>query len=169
MNYTPAQVKAASILYGPKLNLMGLTDFSGKPLVGSRLMYAISGEESSFGENCGPRFEPRYWNRPVLMQITLNAQYGKAAAMSYGPWQLMFAASVQYYKPIIPADLLTPDINIHAEGAVAFINEYVIKDQKAADLYDIARIFNSGNKIEPLTPGVSAYIKKVIGYYTTEV
>jgi hypothetical protein len=60
---------------------------------GATLLWAITGNESSFGANCTPKHEPaydvggRYASSPY--QAPLLVKFGSAAACSYGPMQVM--------------------------------------------------------------------------------
>jgi hypothetical protein len=57
------------------------------------LLWAFTGNESSFGENCTPRHEPAfdvggmYAQSPT--QAPLLEKFGSAGACSYGPFQIM--------------------------------------------------------------------------------
>jgi hypothetical protein len=161
MNWTQAQVQAACRQYGPSLNVKNIVDSYEYPLDGVKLLWALSGEESTWGANCGPRFEPEYWNHPSPAQKPLNAEYGQAAAMSYGPWQVLYVNCVRFGTP----GQIDGDINLSAQAAVSFINSYIIKAVRASNLPEIARAYNSGNIIEPMSIGVMEYVEKVCGYY----
>jgi hypothetical protein len=164
MNWTQAQVQAACRQYGPGVNAGKLVDGYGYPLDGVKLLWALSGEESSFGANCGPRLEPSYWdgeNSKSGLQTELNKQYGMAAAKSYGPWQIMY---VNCYLLGTPQQI-DEDINLGAQAGVEFINSYIILDKKALNLQQVARVYNSGNLTVPMTMGVMRYIENVGQYY----
>lgn len=164
MNYSQEQVSAACARYGPALQLQGLVDSYDYPLVGPKLLWAIAGVESSFGAACGPRFEPGYWNGAMAEtseQKALNRQFGRWAAMSYGPWQVMYVNCGKLGTP----QEINSNLSLAATAAVNFLNEYVIGLRQAASLQEVARIYNSGNKTAPLTAGVVAYIERVSGIY----
>jgi hypothetical protein len=60
---------------------------------GAQLLWAITGNESSFGADCVPRHEPAYdvggvYSRDAS-QAHLLALFGPAGACSYGPMQVM--------------------------------------------------------------------------------
>lgn len=96
----------------------------------------------------------------------LNAQWGAAAAKSYGPWQVMYQNCARFGSP----SEIDSNIDLACQAAVAFLNNYVIKSQKAESLLEIARIYNSGNQIVPMTLGVMRYVENVCNFYTrTEI
>ena len=164
MNWTQAQVQEACKKFGPAIHAYSLVDGYGYPLSGIKLLWAISGQESSFGANCGPRLEPAYWDGAYSetgLQQELNRQYGIAAAKSYGPWQVMYQ---NCYRLGTPGEI-DADINLGAQAAVDFLNDYVIGSQKAVSLQQIARVYNSGNLTVPMTMGVMRYIENVGQYY----
>lgn len=164
MNYSQEAVHAACVKYGQGLAVKGLLDSFGQPIEGDRLLWAISGQESSFGADCGPRFEPGYWDGEESRnpeQAALNTKYGRAAAMSYGPWQIMYVNGWRYGTP----DDLNLNLDVVAQATVDFMNDYVIGHQRAHNLQEFARIYNSGNKTEPLTLGVMRYIENVSRFY----
>lgn len=161
MNWTQAQVQAACRQYGPQITIKNLVDGYEYPLDGAKLMWALSGEESTFGADCGPRFEPAYWNHPSVAQKPLNAEYGQAAAMSYGPWQVMYVNCVKFGTP----GEIDGNINLSAESAVDFLNSYIIKIVGAKNLFEVARAYNSGNITVPMPIGVMQYVEKVQSYY----
>jgi hypothetical protein len=80
-------------------------------LDGRRVMLAIAAVESggadprAAGANCGPRHEPAYdvnggFFRESPVQRGLVTTWGSAAAMSYGPWQMMFCNFSQGMSPM---------------------------------------------------------------------
>ena len=87
-NFTQQEIAAQCRISGPQL--IGLP----AGIDGAQLLWAISGNESSFGANCTPRHEPaydvggRYGSNAVM--VPLLTEWGSAAACSYGPLQLMF-------------------------------------------------------------------------------
>jgi len=96
-NFTKAQVAATCRVWGAAVGPL-------PPGVdGVQLLWAMSGVESSFGENCQPRFEPAYFTGghygSHLPMPALIASLGRAAACSYGPWQIMFCDAPPSYSP----------------------------------------------------------------------
>lgn len=164
MNYSQEDTLSACLRHGSALNLANVVDSYGFPLNGAKLLYALAGQESSYGANCGPRFEPAYWDGSASRtqeQSELNAKYGRIAAMSYGPWQVMYANAANLGTP----DAIDTDIDLAADAAVAFLNSYVIGHWKTRNLQEIARVYNSGNLTETMTMGVMRYIENVSRYY----
>jgi hypothetical protein len=164
LNWTPEQVEAACQQYGPEVRCALLKDSSGRVLNGARLLYALAMQESSLGTDCGPRFEPGYWDGDESrdpIQAALNTKYGKAAAMSYGPWQVMYVNCATLGAP----EVIDSNLGLCATAAVDFVNTYVIASQHATNLQEVARIYNSGNKTEPMTLGVLRYVENVSRFY----
>ena len=144
--------------YGPSLKLPPGID-------GAKLLYALAGNESSFGANCTPRHEPAYdvgghyadssVCRPLL------AQFGSAAACSYGPWQLLLANAPQ----CTPTELMS-DADAACAATVAFLNSYVLGLRKAQTVAQIAEIYNSGCLSQHPADGVLRYIRSAVQYYS---
>ena len=78
MNFDKEEIVAACREYGPQI--VGLP----VGIDGAQLLWAMSGNESSFGANCAPRHEPAfdvdgvYGSGPVM--TPLLAKFGSAAA-----------------------------------------------------------------------------------------
>lgn len=158
MNYSAVEVKAACGRFAPKL---WTRDIGVDP---ARLLWAIAGQESSYGADCGPRFEPGYWSgeeslNPV--QSGLNARFGRAAAMSYGPWQVMY---INAY-PLGTPEQLDANLDLATQAAVHFLNGYVLGVKKAKSLQEIAQIYNSGCLSDPMKLGVLRYVENVTRNY----
>jgi hypothetical protein len=141
---------------------------------GPTLLWAISGNETSFGANCVPRHEIEYctqsaWHRKsdgtfefrrgrYSMHNSAGMEsehaWGCWAHASYGPWQLMFA-NAQGYTP----DELEFDLEKAAEATVGFLNRKIAELQPKT-LPDIARLWNgsqvSAQYIIDLTQNYSA-------------
>lgn len=147
MNSFPKQdVLAACSQYGPGLIVPAGLD-------GIKIMAAIASNESSVGANCGPRHEPAYeaggagWAQPAM--APLLAQYPPVgnppqspAAMSYGPWQMMFV-NFQFQRVYTPAQLQS-DLGICAREFVRFFNGYVA-GKHPQGLDEIGAIWNMGH------------------------
>lgn len=136
-------------------------------LDGPRLLWALSGCESSFGENCGQREEPFYQQ---LTESGTNAQlkalwlkYGAAAWSSFGPWQELL---VNCAPAMRPEDFT--NVNRAAMEAVIIINRRILGAEKATTLEEIAEAYNSGKwKWLALPPGVERYAADCRRYYDT--
>jgi len=136
---------------------------------GPKLMLAISGNESSFGANCGPRHEPGYdtggstWERSDL-QKQLVLKYGSDAACSYGPWQMMY---INFSGADTPTQLKT-DLDACAVEFVRFFNSFVIRIRKAETLRDIGMTWNGGHifpSTEDVPEGIIRYCEKLESNY----
>lgn len=144
--------------YGPQLNVP-------PSLNGAQLLWALSGNESSFGSNCNPRHEPGYC--PIMHGhyapaiATLTRDFGCLAHCSYGPWQIM-ACNASGFTPL---DLLDPDKAAHA--TVNFLNREILGRQKATTLEQIADAYNSGNWSDANVP--TAYIEKFVASYRQNI
>src|ERR1017187_8108565 len=118
VNFTKQQIADQCRISGPQL--VGLP--SG--IDGAQLLWAMSGNESSFGANCAPRHEPAFDVGGVYaphMQSIL-AQYGSAAAYSYGPWQIMY---VNAWPAATPEQM--SDLKVCAAVTVAFLNRLIAR------------------------------------------
>jgi hypothetical protein len=120
-----------------------------------KLLWAMAGNESSFGKNCTPRHEPaydfggRYAAHP--QQQHLLEAFGTAAAYSYGPWQQMFCNAPTGFTPESFADIHNCGISV-----VAQLNR-ILRSEKPTNLAQIASCWNAGH-IEPKPlPDVAAY------------
>lgn len=128
--------------YGPLLKLP-----AGDPLDPQLVLWALSGNESSFGANCKPRFEPAYfsglYSKSNIMQ-DLIAQYGEDAAKSYGPWQVMLINA-----PGFSPTELAQDAERAITATVGFLNRRVFSQMGShapgTTLEQIGRDFNHGN------------------------
>lgn len=154
--FTTSQVAAQCSVYGPQLTpLPGGVD-------GIKLLWAISGNESSFGANVTPRHEPAYdvggiysHNSPMP---ELLSKYGAAAACSYGPWQLLLANAPDY----APTDFA--DIGKSAQATVSFLNS-LLRRFKPQNLAQIGSCWNAGHIQIPMSPGVIRYITDLSNHY----
>lgn len=156
------QIIAMCQQYGPQLTLEGIVDWCGNALDPVLVMWAFAGNESSFGANCTPRFEPayfagRYAHEP--WQEQLNKEYGQDGAKSYGPWQVMLCNCPSGTKP--------GDYQELAAGAVAFISymNREIRAQKPQTLDEMGDMYNSGNWHDDNVPEV--YIANLRKHYDT--
>ena len=159
----PRQVVAALCCqFGPSLSLDGTDDGQGNKIDGARLLWAISGCESSFGADCKPRHESAYdvggyyYNRDKRTQGAVN-QWGRDAACSFGPWQVLCINSD--YSP----EQLGSDPSVAAAAAVHFIEHFVLGFRKARTLAAILDTYNSGNWQDANVP--LKYIHDGTNYY----
>jgi hypothetical protein len=111
---------------------------------GAQLLWGIAGVESGFGVNCTPRHEPaydaggRYATHAPLP--ALLAQFGAAAACSYGPWQVLLCNLPAGTTP----DAAQTDLETMAANSVLFLNR-LLREWKPANLEQIGQCWNAGH------------------------
>lgn len=154
--FTKAQIAAVCTQYGP--TVAQLPD----GVDGTQLLWAMSGNESSFGANITPRHEPAFDVGGVYgssaQMIPLLAQYGSAAACSYGPWQIMFAN----VPDATPESF--DDLDFCAIASVAFLNKQLARF-KPQTLGDIGSIWNAGHIQKPYSAQVQVYVDRLTENY----
>lgn len=105
------------------------------------ILMAICGQESSFGSEDVPRFEPSYsrrsfaWKRSQLLQ-DLHRAHGDLAAQSYGPFQIMAIKAVELGYPLSlsPINLWSPVVSL--PFVIEYINGgYKYGTQSAMDIF----------------------------------
>lgn len=127
-SFKTEDVIAACRLRGPQLRLP-----KDSGLDGARVMQAMAAVESSTGADCGPKHEPAYeaggavWARntmaPLLKQYPPRGNPPQSpAAMSYGPWQMMF---INFQRHVTPYMLLT-DLDLCATEFARHFNSFVL-------------------------------------------
>ncbi len=89
MNVAPEIIAALCRKHAP--DLLTPVKWQGTPLDKVRLLWGISGVESSFGLNCSPRHEPAYCYGGRYFNPVASREWGCLAHCSFGPWQVMFA------------------------------------------------------------------------------
>jgi hypothetical protein len=154
-----ATVLSLAKQYGPKLALPARSVLNGVAV-----MCAFAENESSFGANCKPRYEQaydvggRYAANPE--QAALLEKYGRAAAFSYGPWQILPCNA----PGIAPADLdEQPEL-----CAVAFVHDMNRRVLPHANsLGQMGQIYNGGHVSAAPLAGVMRYVASLQGYYVT--
>lgn len=143
MNSFPkSAVAAACQTYGPQLVLDGIVDWRGNVVDPILAMWAFSGNESSFGADCDPRFEPAYFSgrySTASWQAELNEQFGQDAAKSYGCWQVMLCNC--------PTGMTPSDFEQIEAGAQAFVfcMNRMVRAQQPKTLDELADMYNTGN------------------------
>jgi len=153
MGFTRLEMIAECGNMGPKLAPLP------KGIDGARLLWALSGNESSYGTNCTPRHEPAfdvggtYGDGPVMKPLL--AKYGKAAACSYGPWQLMFCNAPEGFTP----EAFT-DLHQCALATVERLNTFLRKWQPQA-IAGIGECWNAGHPMLNPVAGVAAYVHEL--------
>lgn len=126
---------------------------------GPQLLWAISGNESSFGFNCTPRYEPAFDRGGPYFDAAMINRFGRAAACSFGPWQIMFANCPSDYTPEDMADLTKATF-----ATVQFLNHQLSRFEPTS-LASIAAIWNGGNPGAIVKPQVAAYAAKLEANY----
>jgi len=128
------------------------------------VLWALSGVETSFGRNAQQtRYESAYGRNGRYSSEDLIASYGDHAAMSYGPWQIMFVNAYDALNGFVrPAELT--GITYPAMGAtVMFLDNRVI-DRGADTLEKIADAWNTGSHRDSIRPS-ARYLRDVETYY----
>src|ERR1035441_9795 len=147
MSFTRQQLAEECQSTGPQLALLPTN------IDGARFLWALAGNESSYGVNCTPRHEPAFdvggtYGDGAVMKPLL-AKYGKAAACSYGPWQQMFCNAPEGFAPDSYSDL-----HKCALAAVAQINKALRKWQPL-NLASIGECWNAGRPLTNPSVGVA--------------
>lgn len=163
VSLSPKVTAAFCRQYAGGLKLDGCTDVLGCPIEPVRFLWALSGNESSFGRNLTPRFEPAYFKGGSYYQNSPEVQalvekYGHAAACSYGPWQLLLVNAIG-----CTPDQLQSDIGACARATIDFINREIVGRQQARTMDAIADAWNTGNWKDRNVPW--AYIHELTDYY----
>lgn len=156
MAFTKTEIAAACTQYGP--TVVALPD----GIDGVQLLWAMSGNESSFGANVTPRHEPAFDVGGIYgdseQMKPLLALYGSAAACSYGPWQVMFANVPE------AAPESFDNLDFCALASVAFLNKQLTRF-KPESLGDIGSIWNAGHIQNPYSAQVQIYVDRLTGNY----
>lgn len=149
MDYSRQQIAAVCESYGGQVAPLpaGVT--------GPQLLWALSGNESSFGANCTPRYEPAYDTGGRYADAALLARFGRAAACSYGPWQVMF---VNLPSNFTPADM--DDLDKAAAATIIFLNRQLNRFSPPT-LRSIGAIWNGGNPGALQRPEVQDYANEL--------
>lgn len=150
---------------------------AGSSLDPVKLLWALCGNETSFGANILPHHEAGYCpftngayykNNPDVRHQT--ALIGCLAHMSYGPLQVMWFNIVKFYydattmgpQESLAVALLT-DPNRGMNAAVAFLNKEILGRQGCKTLDEIGDAYNSGNAKDKIIP--VDYITKLKANY----
>ena len=134
---------------------------------GPRVLWALAGCESSFGQNCKPRHEPNYHDlaeKGTNARLTaMTAKWGCDAHSSFGPWQELLVNCSDTMRPEDFANLSRCGLEV-----AQFINAYVFRHREAATLVQIAETYNSGKwQWLKVPPGVAKYAAQFVEYYNT--
>lgn len=163
MGFTPQEIARACRSWGSMLWLSP----QQPGIDGVKLLWALSGCESSFGKDVTPRYEPAYDAGGELVdavQQKLLEEYGKQAAASYGPWQIMLR---NCHLGTSPEDMA--NLNRATMETVGFINRHILTREGAKTIAEIAEAWNSGKWQWTKVPeGVERYAAECEKYYATE-
>ena len=105
---------------------------SGCSIDPKALLIAMTGNESSWGSNCAPRLELGYYRGGAYYLKPSNdwlrklvTKYEECAAMSWGPWQIMFPVAYELgYKGTAhahPWGLYEPEISL--QWVIEYLNK----------------------------------------------
>ena len=158
MSYTRQQIASACQSYGSQVGPLPAN------IDGAQLLWALSGNESSFGANCTPRHEPAYDVGGFIYEAhtldaerlrTLVEQFGSLAASSFGPWQIMFVNCPPNY---IPEDM--NNLDKAAVATLLFLNRQLNRFRPST-LELIGAIWNGGNPGALQRPEVQVYADRL--------
>lgn len=159
MTFTRQQVADACRKLAPTLD-SSLVPSAYRPEV---LLWAICGNESSFGMNCTPRHEPAYDVGGTYagnsQQAVLLEKFGSAGACSYGPMQVMLVNCPESFTPDSFGDV---EAGI-AAGVYALGN--LLRRNKPQSLSQIGSCYNAGHIQSPQSSAVQAYAQRLIRNY----
>ena len=108
---------------------------------GVKLLWALAGNESSFGANLAPRHEPGYCRGGKYYNVLQTGAWGCLAHCSFGPWQVMFPNFPVGTSPL----LVMEEPRVAASVTVDFLNRIVFGVHKAATLEQIGQCYNGGH------------------------
>lgn len=131
-----------------------------KDIDGAQLLWALAGNESSYGDNCSPRHEPGYCyithggysKNPSIVEMTED--WGCLAHCSLGPWQLM-ADNILGFTPM---EILC-DPEKACLATVGFLKRAVLPMAQSLD--DIGHFYNAG----PRGPFPTQYVTNLKLHY----
>jgi len=128
------------------------------------VLWALGGAESSFGEFAHqPRFERAYARGGRYFLKDLDREFGDAAAMSYGPWQVMFCNAHRVTSGYVKPDDLK-GMTFAAQVATVRWLDSAVLDRGAKSIRDIADAWNTGSHRDNILPAPQ-YLEKVERFY----
>jgi hypothetical protein len=121
---------------------------------GVRLLWAIAGRETTFGDNCTTMHEAGYcyggkYSKDAVVKH-LSTEWGCLAHQSYGPWQILFYEANRFDPAADPIHLLNSPIYCGAL-VVKKMNDIFAK-QHPATVREIADAWNSGSCRDAIIP-----------------
>jgi len=135
---------------------------------GDVLLATIAFCESDFGRNNRPRVEAgycpggRYYRLSAALRRAYSI-YGKAAASSWGPWQIMFLSALESGFLGAPRELAAPAVSIGP--VIAYCNHRILR-WEGVTVAEFADAYNSGSFEDQNIP--EDYIKKFVQGYRGE-
>lgn len=128
-----------------------------------RLLWALSGNESSFGADFSPRHEPAYCHGGPMFNAADTRNWGCLAHCSYGPWQVMFANFPPGISPQALIQVGPGMAEICIRAAIADLNAAI--KSGAVTLEQIAEVYNAGSLRPKIVP--ADYISRLVANYNT--
>ena len=135
---------------------------------GALALAALACCESTFGRNNQPRIEKSYlpggyyWSRALHVR-RLYQRFGKAAAASWGPWQILFVTAWELGYRGNPQDLASPEVSL--PWVIKYLNDRVLC-WGGVTLEELADAYNSGSFMDSYEP--KSYIHKFLQAYEHE-
>lgn len=158
---TSEQVLSLSNTFAIRLN------FQLKEMKNWEFLYTLAGVESSFSANNVCRFEEAYSRRGPFYKKSRALQrahglYGDLAAMSYGPWQMMYIVAQELGFGGNPLDLWYGHVSIR--WVVEYLNR--AHERGAVSVEEFCDAYNSGSHRDSFVP--KEYIEKFWEMYETQ-
>jgi hypothetical protein len=132
---------------------------------GARLLWALAGNESSFGLNASPRHEQAYCHGGRYYDKALTGIWGCLAHCSFGAWQVMYP-NISFGGAVSPLDVMNKP-EVAANAAVQFINRRILMAEKATTIEEIADAYNSGDWRDSIIP--EKYIADLVKNYAIAI
>lgn len=132
-------------------------------LDGARLLWALAGNESSFGVESNPRHEAAYCHGGKYFDAARTKAWGCLAHCSFGAWQVMYA---NFVPAISPLDILQQP-ELVAGACVQLIQNRITGAEKATTIEEIADAYNSGDWRDKNVP--EQYIADVVKNYAVPI
>lgn len=134
-----------------------------------KLLWAIAGRETTFGDNCTTMHEQAYcyggkYSKDAVVK-SLSYEFGCLAHQSYGPWQILFYEAHRFDPKATPVQLLTSPS--YCGGLVIKKLNEIFTKQGVKTVREIADAWNSGTARDSIIP--KDYMDAVEKYYDTEV
>jgi len=127
----------------------------------ARLLWALAGNESSFGAESNPRHEQSYCYEHAYFNADRTRLWGCLAHCSYGPWQVMYS---NFNISISPLELLGPTGVTLLAGGTTTLLQSIVDRQKARTIEEIGEAYNTG-KIQP----DPEYVAKLVRNYAVPI